>query len=524
MVIRSIRTAALCCTLAASLPAPVSAQPGLAQNGVINSASRIPTTLAGGPIARGALFTIRGVKFGSVATTSAVLKNGNSTTTIKIVASTRTFVEALMPPSAPLGPSSLIVSVDGKASRPFALEIVAANPGIFSRDGTGWGPGRIENITAAGSRVENSDAHPAAPGSRIAMVATGMGNLSSIEVLIGDKSATGRVAPMHARSARLGEVEIVVRVPADAMAGCFVPLALRAAPARASNFVTLAVGPANSHCDPGPLPQVTDEKIGVAVFVRSKMRAIRAGVPETIRDHARVTFLNASTYTLRTPFRLMPPVGACAAYTGTFEAGNQSTDFSIGSISPVTEMEGHGLDGGAPLRLQRANQVRRIELVQPGYYREGAIKNQPLFLDPGSLVLSGPGGKQVGPFAANLTIPSEFAWIDREQTKVVDRSHGVTLHWKPGSPDQAMFIMASNVDQITTAIGSCICSINASAGQFTIPPTMLANIPASQDVAGVPYDELLLGASTANPGLNASGLTRGFLITLLAVGRYVEYR
>ena len=502
----------------------VSAQPGIAQNGVINSASRIPTTLAGAAIARGALFTIRGVKFGSVTSTTAVVKNGSITTPVKIVAATRTFVEALMPASVPLGASFLIVSVDGKASRPFALEIVASNPGIFSRDGSGWGAGRIQNIEPSGSRVENSDTHPAEPGSRIAIPITGLGDLKSIGVLIGGKNATGRVSPMHARPARPGEVEIVVQIPKDAMVGCLVPLALLAAPARASNFVSVAIGPRHGSCDPGPLPPVGDEKIGVALFTRSRMRAIREGAPVTLRDHIRVSFLNPTGQALRSPFRLVPPAGACTGYTGGYETEPQTNNFSLESFSPVTEFEGRGLDAGTPLRFQRGNQTRRVELIQPGYYRDAQVRNQPLFLDPGPMRLSGPGGKQVGPFTADAAIPAEFAWIDREQIKVIDRTRGVTVHWKPGSPDQVMLVMAGNVDQITTAVGICICSMPASAGQITIPPVMLANIPASQDMAGVPYDELVLAAITVKPAPSIRGLAKAFLITMYSDGRYVQYR
>lgn len=138
--------------------------------------------------------------------------------------------------------------------------------------------------------------------------------------------------------------------------------------------------------------------------------------------------------------------------------------------------------------------------------------------------MRGAGGKDVRPFLANVTVPVEFEWIDREQIKAIDRSRGVTVHWKPGAPGPAMFLVAANVDQITTALGVCLCSVKPDDSQFTIPAAMLANIPASQDVAGVPYDELVLGSIRVDPAMNAGGLTRGFLITALTVGRFVVYR
>ncbi len=540
MVTRSIRAVALVCAVAASLSRVVSAQPGLAQNGVVNLASRIPTTAAGGAIARGALFMIQGVKFGSAAATSCVVKSGSVTTPVRILGTTSTRVEALMPTSAPLGPSSLIVSVDGKASRPFAIEIVASNPGIFSRNGEGWGPGRIENLDNSGSRVENSDAHPAPPGSRITLAATGLGGLKSVDVLIGGKSARGRASAAPPRGA-IGEVDIVVQLPRDSPAGCFVPVALLAAPSRASNFVTMAIGPRNGPCDPGPLPRISGEKIGTAIFARSRMRPFREGAPEYVRDNAKIVFATATAQAPASPLHLVPPPGACTVFTGSYQTGAQD----MNSISGFTESpldwwtsdpDSPGLDAGQRMRLWRGALNRSVELGKQGVYRArlgesilgektgGPLKSRPLFLDPGPMLLTSPGGAQVGPFNLNVIIPAEFEWTDREQTRVVDRLRGVTVHWKAGAPDQPMFVMAGNVDQITTAFGICVCSTRSSAGQFTIPAAMLANIPATEDVAGVPSDRLALGTVNVQPALNIRGLSRGFVVTSLTVGRFVQYR
>ena len=71
---------------------------------------------------------------------------------------------------------------------------------------------------------------------------------------------------------------------------------------------------------------------------------------------------------------------------------------------------------------------------------------------------------------------------DRDSIPAVDRSHGVTLHWRDesGRPILTLLIIARNVDQIATTIGMTICAVPyAEAGQFTIPPALLANIPAS---------------------------------------------
>src|SRR5580693_6037679 len=94
-------------------------QPGIGQNGVVNAASQIPPTLPGGAIARGASFNIYGVRLTSAAGTTITLTRPGLTLPVKIKGQQSKKLEALMPPSAPLGQSSLIVTVDGRASKPF---------------------------------------------------------------------------------------------------------------------------------------------------------------------------------------------------------------------------------------------------------------------------------------------------------------------------------------------------------------------------------------------------------------------
>jgi uncharacterized protein (TIGR03437 family) len=509
----------------------ICAQPGLAQNGVVNAASRIPTTLAGGSIARGSLFTIEGVKFGSVANTTAVLKSGKMQVPVKILGSITTRVDAFMPESAPLGPASLVVSVDGKESRPFEVEISASNPGIFSRNGEGWGPGRIQQIAASGSRVDNSETNPAAPGATIAIAATGLGKLRVVEVLIGGAKVQGR-----ATAKGRGEEEIVARIPRNAPEGCYVPVALMAGPDRASNFVIVAVSRERGRCDPGPLPQPGADRMGVVVMTRTKLRPIREGAPEYIRDGARALFVRQDRAAPPSPLRLAPPPGTCTAYTGGYESGHQGS-LSISNFTDVPiewwvpEILGASLDAGRRLVLRRGSQTRSLPVVQDGYYRDRLGEKRgtenvgrPLFLDPGPVQIGITGGRDVRTFSMTSTIPAEFEWTDREQTRSIDRAHGVTVHWKPGGPEQRMFLVASNVDQITTALGLCICALKPSEGQFTVPASLLANIPASQKISGVPYDEMEMVGLSVKQDLTAPGIDRAYFISTILVGRYVEYR
>src|SRR5205807_273925 len=105
----------------------ISAQPGIGQNGVVNAASQIAPTLAGGAIARGALFNIYGVLFGTPDNTTVTISTGGATVPVKILSIRPSKIDAFMPASAPLGHSSLIVTVNGKAGKPFPIEVAAFN-------------------------------------------------------------------------------------------------------------------------------------------------------------------------------------------------------------------------------------------------------------------------------------------------------------------------------------------------------------------------------------------------------------
>lgn len=492
---------AVLCGSAAGPQAP----PAIGQNGVVNAASQIAPTLAGGAIARGALFTVYGVRLGSLGHTSVTI-NGVPATVVKAEARQ---IEAIMPMSARLGANPLVVAVDRQGSKPFTVDVAASNPGIFSQNGEGWGPARSEVTTS----------RPARAGQRITLVTTGLGDAKQITVVAGGR-------PVGAL--RQGD-KITFRIPADAPRGCYVPVYIQAAPARASNVVTLAIGAQG--CDSGPVPLVTGAKLGVVGLSRAVMKARRKNLPDAVVDDARISFAKTGKEPVLSPIRLLPPVGSCTAYTSSFQA---STTLS-NSIGSIIGPEGQGLDGGRTLALRGSGGFRAISenARSAGNYRThlglAGIPMRPgapgLFLEPGGFVLSGSGGKDVGPFQVRISIPHPFEWLDRDAIGTVDRSRGVTVHWKGVSPDQLVLILARNVDQITTGIGMCLCLARSAPGQFTIPASLLANVPVSRNLPGTAYDELVLATLPSKaPQFRASGIDTGFVFSAYATGRIVEYR
>ena len=508
----------------------LSAQPpGIGQNGVVNAASRIPPTLPGGAIARGALFTVYGVRL-AAKSTSVALKRPGVTLPIKILSQQPKRLEALMPMSAPLGSSSLVVTVDGMPSKPFPIEIAAFNPGIFARNQSGWGPGRIENIDHSGKRSANSPRNPARPGQKISFAATGLGGAKEVTVVVGNRVVKGTVAN------HVEEDQVSLTLPGNTPAGCWVPLYIPATPDRASNSVTISIRSTPGPCDSGLFPLWSSKKIILAALSRTRTKPVRPGQPDVFREEARIAVRLPIPEFVPPPHGLLPPPGTCSTSASSAQFDTDLSD----SLRIIAFADAQGLDAGNELILSRDTpgkpETREVsESWQfPGkYHAYIGLTGMPtrrsipgLFLNAGTYRLTSPGGPDVGTISMPFSLPVPFEWLDWGEKLVVNRSSGITLHWKNAGPDQLIAILASNVDQITTASAICLCTVRGDAGQFTIPAVLLGNFPVSIEGAPRRLDELRVASLSAQHSKSkpARGLDEAIIFTINDTVRQVEYR
>jgi hypothetical protein len=419
------------------------AQPAIGQNGVVNRASLIPPTLAGGALARGAAITIHGVRFGNAPVVA--LRSGAVTVPLRVLASEPEKIDAVVPENAPLGIAALVVG----QSKPFPVEVAASNPGIFAR------------------------------------------NHSPV--------------------------------------GCYVPVYIKVTPVRASNVVTMAIASGSGSCANGPIPLLDARRIGVAVITRANM--LRDNL-ETTNDETIALFSAKDDGPALSPLLLLPPPGSCTAYTSSFQATAVMPDSVASAL--IAELPGDGLSAGSQLTISRGNERRTVpgDRGSAGYYRARLGTSRPktraaypLFLEPGDLVLSAPGGMDVGAFRVSFEATAPFEWLGRAELTVVDRGRPLPLRWAGQAKDQWTILLATNVDQITTAIGTCLCTAPVNSDHFEIPAALLANIPASMEIRGIPYDQLFVAsipAKTARP-IQAPGLGAGAVMSIYAKGRFVQY-
>jgi len=216
--------------------------PPVRLDSVVNFASQL-----GGSLAPGEAIAAIGAGFGSGA---QLVVDGTSLQTVSVSPAR---IVAVMPSTAPTtGTRQITVSSGGASSNTVLMPSAPASPGIYSADGSGFGQGYILNADG----TLNTPSNPAATGSAIRILATGVGQTATVSgyavtplpvaVFIDGFYANGIAATLQQVAGDPGAVyEIGVYVPN--------PAALAAANPNLNNFafpplvpVTIFIGAVSS--------------------------------------------------------------------------------------------------------------------------------------------------------------------------------------------------------------------------------------------------------------------------------------
>ncbi|WP_321477963.1 hypothetical protein [uncultured Paludibaculum sp.] len=166
---------------------------------------------------------------------------------------------------------------------------------------------------------------------------------------------------------------------------------------------------------------------------------------------------------------LNPAAGSCVVYTISSQT------------NPYPNITSVGLDAGPQVTSSGPNgnqaALRQTHQVSGFTYNASNVPNT--YLAAGQYSLAGPGGADVGSFTGTLNIvPDLVVTNNPDDLKVINRSSGVTLRWTGGESSTFLTITGSSVASLTDG-AAFVCIQNTSAGQFTVPSSVLAQLPAS---------------------------------------------
>jgi hypothetical protein len=306
---------------------------------------------------------------------------------------------------------------------------------------------------------------------------------AQVQVLVGGIPASVRYAGRSPCCSGLDQ--IVFDIPANAPAGCTVPLVIRAGSAY-SNVGNLSVSADGGACtppaDPGESLACADGSWGFLYVLEVSSTPVPGADVTGTTQSAQGQFAR-STGCIR--FQ-NPPVGTCSVSSRVAgEAGAAPEPLQPSQEQPPITIT--PLDAGPAITLSAPQGQRRLVRAGPVYMSDSAapVTDPPLFT-PGTYRVSGEGGRDVPAF----NVPFEFAPIriaSPARGSLVNLNQPPTITWSGGQFARDLLGISlilrdyigspiMSFDDLSTQIN---CTLpGGSAGSFTIPEWIWAQVPS----------------------------------------------
>jgi uncharacterized protein (TIGR03437 family) len=453
---------------------------------------------------------------------------------------------AVLPSTVAPGNYNVTVTYNGTASSGFSTQVVARKVGLITADGSGSGLAVIQNFIsqsqldidrfttfAAGGYTFS----PSKPGQVLIAWAVGMGPVTGgdntaspgfdfsktvdVKVIVGGVSIT----PLYAGRAPglAGADQINFQLPANVTTGCTVPFQISVA-GQLSNSTFIAIAPdggASACVQPGyTTAQLQQFDNGASrTFGAFTLSQFTISIPQlgTVKQNSA-----GGGFTKYTGFQL---AGLSQAQSQVTSSGACTvTHFTSSGQTAVATGRVGGLDAGAVT----LNGPSGSGLTNQAFSQDGDSKQYSLDLGteglglPGGLsvklvagqyTITGAGGADVGKFSTSLTLGSPLN-LTGGLPATVNRSAGLTLGWTGGNASDLVEIIGSSSTSTGTGASlvtdsySFICTTTAGAGSFTVPASVLQQLPAAaaNSVGGGGY---LAFASATAPATFTAPLTAG---------------
>jgi uncharacterized protein (TIGR03437 family) len=478
---------------------------------------------------------------------------------------------AVLPSTVAAGNYNVTVTYNGTASAPFAATVVPRKLGLITADGSGTGLAVVQNFVSQSQldigRFTTFSAggftfSPSKPGQVLIAWATGMGAVAGgdntaspgfdftkngvdVKVIVGGVT----IAPLYAGRAPglAGADQINFQLPANVPTGCIVSFQVSVNNAL-SNPIFIAIAPdANSSAcvQPGfTAAQLQQFDNGasrtIGAFSLSQFSIDEAQLGTVKLDSASGVFIRYTGFQLAALSQNQAQQGLSSGSCNVTHSGSSSASQTI-AVGAVAGLDAGAVTLNGPAGSGLTNQAYTqdpntlfysINLGTEGVSVPGLPNLYKLVA--GQYTVTGAGGRDVGKFNTSLTLGSPLTLL-AALPNTVNRSAGLTLNWTGGNPSDLVEIIGSSSTVTGTGTNAStdswtfICTATAGAGTFTVPSSILTQLPAvaalSTTGAGFLEFASVVSPSTFTAPLTAGGsIDVGAFLSLVGFGGAVSFQ
>ncbi len=413
---------------------------------------------------------------------------------------TATQIAGIIPSALPVGTGTITVTNNGQTSQPFALKVVQSLFGTLTLSGNGTGAAAVYDVNYQFLGATNST-HP---GDIIQLFGTGVGPTTNNETIqqtqthLTNIPMTATVAGVPAeilyrgRTIYPGLDQINIRIPTlpAGSYGCSVSVVITTS-GLASNTTTIPVSVSGAACttssgggggnvSTNPTQSEVDAWIAAGVFRSGSVGLLRTTGYQNRDVAGSVVTTITKTESFNGGFnRLSGPTLAdyLRGQVVRIQAGTctVATTFAVPTFT-ITPM-----NAGPSIRAEGPNGVQTAPLFQPGTYVNNLTAP---YIAAGRYIFSGTGGPDVGAFTGNFELAPELLFTNADSFKTITRADGITVQWTGGDPDRLVTITGQSAIS-STNFAAFTCFENQSAGRFTVPASILNQLPASPVTGGI---------------------------------------
>ena len=472
-------------------------------------------------------------------------------------------IACILPSTVAVGSYNVTVTNGSNASAGFLAQVVANKVGLFTQDSTGGGLTSLQNYISAtvvdlnrlttGS-ISGVTISPAHPGQPVIAYGTGLGALAAgdnstagayhdfstsmtIQAIVGGVSIPVAYA---GRAGYPGEDQINFTLPGNVQTGCAVPLQI-SVNGNLSAATTISIAPdANSSAcvQPGyTTAQLQKFDNGgtftIGAFNITQFTETEQG--QTVKvDSIGGAFSQITGFQLGAAATLNPTVGQQSGSCIVIPFTNTGSSGGVSAGGKVTNLDAGIVSINGPAGSSLTNQV--ITEDDTYDYSIGGLEGLGITIPgqisfslvAGTYTLSGAGGKDVGTFSTSLTLGSPLT-ITGGLPSTVNRSAGLPLNWTGGLASDIVEIFGASSNTTGTGANEVstgaefICITTAGQGTFTVPASILTQLPAS--AAGSLFVSSGNNSATFTAPLKAGGsIDAGYFGSFLGIGGAPAYQ